>query len=305
MDCLNCSTEMNTIDYEGVKIDYCPGCYSAWLDKGEVTQVVENKDEKFSPDEILAAFKNKWKAQPPASSDKNCPQCQKEMKSFNYCDTGVILDRCPEGHGLWFNPGELQKVQVVMEFYDSGKLPEVGATRNPSDGKVCPHCTKSLHEETYEGVVVDLCGSCAGVYLDSGEINEIINKREQQFTTDEKALVETQTETSAEKHGATLPQVACPACASLMRQFNYSYSSGIILDYCEKDNSVWLDASELEKVQIFAEGGEDAAGKDLQKFAEVMKKVKTKTKERRQTIVASIQPSHFSGINRMYQSFFV
>ncbi len=38
------------------------------------------------------------------------------MAPINYdYSSGIILDRCPQGHGLWLDGGELEKVQIVRE----------------------------------------------------------------------------------------------------------------------------------------------------------------------------------------------
>jgi Zn-finger nucleic acid-binding protein len=41
------------------------------------------------------------------------------MVPINYdYSSGIILDRCPEGHGLWLDGGELEKVQITREQSD-------------------------------------------------------------------------------------------------------------------------------------------------------------------------------------------
>ena len=40
----------------------------------------------------------------------------------------------------------------------------------------CPRCTGKLHAETYDEVSVDRCDTCGGVWLDAGELEEIIGK---------------------------------------------------------------------------------------------------------------------------------
>ena len=38
------------------------------------------------------------------------------MQTINYdYSSGIILDRCPQGHGLWLDAGELEQVQIVRE----------------------------------------------------------------------------------------------------------------------------------------------------------------------------------------------
>ena len=37
----------------------------------------------------------------------------------------------------------------------------------------CPRCDGMLKESTFEGVTIDTCEKCAGVWLDSGELQQL------------------------------------------------------------------------------------------------------------------------------------
>jgi hypothetical protein len=45
----------------------------------------------------------------------------------------------------------------------------------------CPKCGMSLIEIDYKGIKVDKCSSCAGIWLDAGEL-ELIGEKEKGFT---------------------------------------------------------------------------------------------------------------------------
>jgi hypothetical protein len=40
----------------------------------------------------------------------------------------------------------------------------------------CPRCTGKLHEDTYDDVGISRCDTCGGIWLDAGELEEIIGK---------------------------------------------------------------------------------------------------------------------------------
>ncbi len=40
----------------------------------------------------------------------------------------------------------------------------------------CPKCGGNLKEANYENVKIDVCESCSGVWLDAGELAQIIDK---------------------------------------------------------------------------------------------------------------------------------
>jgi uncharacterized protein with PIN domain len=40
----------------------------------------------------------------------------------------------------------------------------------------CPRCTGTLVEVKFEGVLIDRCDNCSGVWLDPGEFAELVQK---------------------------------------------------------------------------------------------------------------------------------
>lgn len=40
----------------------------------------------------------------------------------------------------------------------------------------CPRCDGLLKENTFEGVVIDTCEKCAGIWLDSGELEQLLKR---------------------------------------------------------------------------------------------------------------------------------
>jgi uncharacterized protein len=55
MRCPKCGSELQEIDYKGIKIDKCFGCEGLWLDAGELDAVA--KLEKTSLDKLFKVFK--------------------------------------------------------------------------------------------------------------------------------------------------------------------------------------------------------------------------------------------------------
>jgi len=43
----------------------------------------------------------------------------------------------------------------------------------------CPKCDGTLYETEFEGIVIDLCDKCHGVWLDAGELAQVTQKDEQ------------------------------------------------------------------------------------------------------------------------------
>jgi Zn-finger nucleic acid-binding protein len=97
---------MIILEFHEVEIDYCPACQGIWLDAGELELLFEDRD-------ILAGFLTAGDAAAVAAGEKKrpCPICDKKMeKQATGGDAPVVYDKCPAGHGLWFDNGELAAV---------------------------------------------------------------------------------------------------------------------------------------------------------------------------------------------------
>jgi acetyl-CoA carboxylase beta subunit len=44
----------------------------------------------------------------------------------------------------------------------------------------CPKCDGTLHETEYENIKIDVCDKCTGVWLDAGELAQIVHKEDGQ-----------------------------------------------------------------------------------------------------------------------------
>lgn len=52
------------------------------------------------------------------------------------------------------------------------------AENQKSTGLQCPKCDGHLTETNYENVKIDVCDKCTGVWLDAGELAQIVDKDE-------------------------------------------------------------------------------------------------------------------------------
>lgn len=42
----------------------------------------------------------------------------------------------------------------------------------------CPKCDGELHESDYENIKIDICDKCGGVWLDAGELAQVVEQNE-------------------------------------------------------------------------------------------------------------------------------
>lgn len=105
-----------------------------------------------------------------------CPACSTKMKPLLI--SKVEIDECPACHGLWFDHQELGKIlsskKIPQRLLTWMKLDDSLRLR-PEGTRPCPRCSKVLDTSVIEGVTVDLCHDCKGLFLDSGELNQFLD----------------------------------------------------------------------------------------------------------------------------------
>ena len=118
MDCPRCTQEpMIVLELKGVEIDYCTECGGIWLDEGELELLLENSKEKDQLLQSLTVIKDTGEGL------RRCPVCLKNMEKV-LCGSGdkkVMIDRCRNYHGLWFDKGELDDVLKMGSFHKMDK----------------------------------------------------------------------------------------------------------------------------------------------------------------------------------------
>jgi Zn-finger nucleic acid-binding protein len=96
---------MIVLELDEVEIDHCISCIGIWLDAGELELLLEGTDRK---DELLSSFEivNNTK-----EKRRKCPICLKKMEKI-LCgmEKNVLIDKCINNDGLWFDKGELEQI---------------------------------------------------------------------------------------------------------------------------------------------------------------------------------------------------
>jgi len=116
MQCPVCKEEMIVVEHEKIELDYCPGCDGIWFDAAELELLFDafGLGESFDFDALAHAPDHHAVGSEKA---RKCPICARRMeKVIIGAAPGVLVDRCPRGHGLWFDGGELGR--VIEEVLD-------------------------------------------------------------------------------------------------------------------------------------------------------------------------------------------
>ncbi|PKK89545.1 MAG: hypothetical protein CVV64_14150 [Candidatus Wallbacteria bacterium HGW-Wallbacteria-1] len=122
--------------------------------------------------------------------ERLCPRCSQNLDARDLL--GVEIDLCSKCGGIWFDKGEISRISMRSGFENSDILEqlkkrapahvtEVDRTAScswESGGSKpnCPACSGQLDIIVYEGVEIDICPKCRGVWLDNGEFADILNR---------------------------------------------------------------------------------------------------------------------------------
>jgi len=98
-----------------------------------------------------------------------CPVCAEAMIVAEY--GGVEIDSCASCGGIWLDRGELEA--LVGRAVPPHAKPD--ASLGPPD-RDCPICVDKLAKDRYgrTAVVVDRCPHGDGIWLDAGELQQIL-----------------------------------------------------------------------------------------------------------------------------------
>lgn len=100
----------------------------------------------------------------------------------------------------------------------------------------CPHCSKDLAERlTKQGVLIDLCETCRGIWLDRGEVFLL--------SANPKKLAAALARTAAERRPS---QRSCPRCGVPMQAGPF-LDPNLEVDFCPQCEGMWFDDRELER----------------------------------------------------------
>ena len=109
------------------------------------------------------------------SGAMRCPKCRADMELLEI--EGVEIDRCSTCHGLWFDPGEVEKLRhrKTAAAIDIGD-PSLGKERNAIESYRCPRCGGRMMGKTdpkQKHIWFEQCEACHGSYFDAGEFTDL------------------------------------------------------------------------------------------------------------------------------------
>ena len=101
--CPKCDVGLFIVHFKAMEVDYCERCRGVWLDAGELEQLAGSPFPNFQ----------RQTGSVPSGTKHLCPRCDVALEEIRARDR-LTLDRCPRGHGLWFDADELQQLLAMF-----------------------------------------------------------------------------------------------------------------------------------------------------------------------------------------------
>jgi len=125
MLCPVCRQSLVIVEYQNVELDTCPDCHGLWFDAQELHQLFEiaGVPEQFHSMETHLERLSR------AGQRRVCSRCRGKLVPVRAPSPNhdLILDECPNGHGLWFDQGELDSLLKNLLGEQSDALKNVRA----------------------------------------------------------------------------------------------------------------------------------------------------------------------------------
>lgn len=102
--CPECHVNFHILLLNSVEVDCCIRCEILWFDPKELRMVMN------TPDDITNDFLHA------GTSKYNYPVCKTIMRKRSFLfPERMVVDICPEGHGVYFEKGELEQVFKIKK----------------------------------------------------------------------------------------------------------------------------------------------------------------------------------------------
>lgn len=113
--CPACNDPLIVFEIEGVEIDHCVSCGGTWLDAGELDQLAFLAGAR--PGRLAEVLERGGGEK---RGDRRCVRCPSKLRAVPL--EGVEIDRCPDGHGLWLDRGEVARIVGTFTEGEEGRV---------------------------------------------------------------------------------------------------------------------------------------------------------------------------------------
>lgn len=94
----------------------CVRCHGMWVPPNALMPLLERADQEVA--ELLGDFPAGDATFQKSSSPRCCACCGQKMTNYQFAEkSGIWIDCCPAGHGIWLDAGEFR---LVHRFHNKG-----------------------------------------------------------------------------------------------------------------------------------------------------------------------------------------
>jgi Zn-finger nucleic acid-binding protein len=155
----------------------------------------------------------------------------------------------------------------------------------------CPSCSGEAHFVQLASITIDLCGRCAGLWLDKDEVAQLPDAlSDGEMREAAKATLQALRGSTATVRPS--PYLPCPVCARVMTRHNYLQVSGIMLDRCA-EHGTWLDHAHAQRLLELLDGSR------IEELREAASRAEKDALERRLRNLESEQRGQAAGLERV------
>lgn len=101
----------------------------------------------------------------------------------------------------------------------------------------CPNCNTGLVQTNRDGIDIEYCQSCKGMWLSRQELGQLEDEVFDLGDAEKGTLIFSSTPTTRK----------CPQCSQLMKRFQYRFYD-LQMDFCADGHGYWLDEDEDKRV---------------------------------------------------------
>lgn len=113
----------------------------------------------------------------------------------------------------------------------------------------CTVCKEPMIVLELDQIEIDYCLECGGIWLDSGELESLLDDPSKAKEVLKHPTATMQDEKSDRK---------CPICLKPMREIGVGSESPVHIDRCPEDHGLWFDRGELDKILGILDSGQDS-----------------------------------------------
>ncbi|MCF7826036.1 MAG: zf-TFIIB domain-containing protein [Candidatus Marinimicrobia bacterium] len=106
----------------------------------------------------------------------------------------------------------------------------------------CPNCSIALIQKNIQGIQIDECEKCEGIWLEEAELRQVKDKIDSDLNWMDFEILK-----HPEKFKPKAKRTACPSCKKAMSVLDYDETK-VEIDYCTECKGVWLEKNELESI---------------------------------------------------------